>query len=81
MVKITVRIDGMMCGMCESHVNDAIRKAFRVKKVSSSHGKGLTEILSEEDIQDEALRAALAPTGYVFISAEHVPYRKKGLFW
>ncbi len=28
MVKTTLKIDGMMCGMCESHVNDAIRNAF-----------------------------------------------------
>lgn len=32
MKKITLKIDGMMCGMCESHVNDAIRKALAVKK-------------------------------------------------
>ena len=47
MKKITLKIDGMMCGMCESHVNDAIRRAFRVKKVSSSHAKGETIILTE----------------------------------
>lgn len=34
MVKTIVGIDGMMCGMCESHVNDVIRKSFDVKKVS-----------------------------------------------
>ena len=28
MIKTTVKVDGMMCGMCESHVNDAVRKAF-----------------------------------------------------
>ncbi|EKC59112.1 Copper chaperone, partial [human gut metagenome] len=39
MVKTTLKIDGMMCGMCESHVNDAIRNAFPVKKVTSSHSK------------------------------------------
>ena len=22
MIKITMKIDGMMCGMCESHIND-----------------------------------------------------------
>ena len=38
MQEITVGVDGMMCGMCESHVNDAVRVAFpTVKKVSSSH--------------------------------------------
>ena len=25
MLKITVKVDGMMCGMCEAHVNDAVR--------------------------------------------------------
>lgn len=25
MWKYTVHVEGMMCGMCESHVNDAVR--------------------------------------------------------
>ena len=45
MTKTTLEVDGMMCGMCESHVNEAIRKALDVKKVSSSHSKGRTEII------------------------------------
>ena len=36
MQKITLEIDGMMCGMCESHINDAIRKAFSVKNERTS---------------------------------------------
>ena len=40
MYQTTVGVDGMMCGMCEAHVNDAVRKAFPVKKVTSSHGRG-----------------------------------------
>ena len=27
MYKTTLKIDGMMCGMCEAHVCDAVRKA------------------------------------------------------
>ena len=30
MVKITLDIDGMACGMCEAHVNNALRNAFAV---------------------------------------------------
>ena len=37
--QIMVKIDGMMCGMCESHINDVIRKNFQVHKVRSSHKK------------------------------------------
>ena len=40
MVKTFVNVDGMMCGMCESHINDAIRQAMQVKRVTSSHSKG-----------------------------------------
>ena len=36
MIKTTLKIDGMMCGMCESHMNDLIRKNFQVNKVTSS---------------------------------------------
>ena len=38
MLKITLGVDGMMCGMCESHVNDAVRKAFPVKNFLSRQG-------------------------------------------
>ena len=48
MIETIVRVDGMMCGMCESHINDAVRSHFQVKKVSSSHTKGQTVIQSQE---------------------------------
>ena len=63
MLQITVKIDGMMCGMCESHINDTIRNKFEVKKVTSSHVKGQAVILSEHMISEDALRKAIADTG------------------
>ena len=80
MNKITVKIDGMMCGMCESHINDAIRRAFPVKKVTSSHTKGETVILTEKPIDEAALRAAIDATGYKVLTVESGPCEKKGLF-
>ena len=78
MIKTTVGIDGMMCGMCESHVNDAIRKSFDIKKVSSSHSKKKTEIISEEAIDEDKLRAVIDDTGYTVLSVDSEPYKKKG---
>lgn len=77
MVKITLKIDGMACGMCESHVNDTIRKNFAVKKVTSSHSKGLTEIIAENQPDEEALKKAIAETGYTVLSVQTEPYVKK----
>ena len=61
MVKTTVNVDGMMCGMCESHVNEAVRRAFEgsIKKVTSSHSKKKTEIISENALDEEKLKAAI----------------------
>ena len=46
MYKTTAKIDGMACGMCEAHVNETVRKAFAVEKVTSSHRQGTCTILS-----------------------------------
>lgn len=77
MLKITLEIDGMACGMCEAHVNDAIRKAFSVKKVTASHKSGTAEILSETPLDEDKVKAALAATGYKVLAIHTEHYEKK----
>ena len=79
-MKKTMKIEGMMCGHCEAHVNDTNRQAFPVKKVESSHTKKETVILSEEPLDEEKLRAVIAQTGYTLGEIRTEPYEKKGLF-
>ena len=50
--------------MCEAHINDAIRKKLEVKKVTSSHKKGETVIISKSVLTREETEAALADSGY-----------------
>ncbi|WP_028520130.1 heavy-metal-associated domain-containing protein [Ruminococcus flavefaciens] len=80
MVKTIMKIDGMMCGMCEAHVNDAIRAAVSPKKVNSSHSKGITEIISENELDSAVLREAVEKDGYKVLDITSEPYEKKGLF-
>ena len=80
MYKTTVKIDGMMCGMCESHINDAIRTKISVKIVSSSHKKGETVIISEYKLTSEMIADALDGSGYTVMSVTCEPYEKKGFF-
>ncbi|MBQ6169945.1 MULTISPECIES: heavy-metal-associated domain-containing protein [Ruminococcus] len=80
MVKTIMKIDGMMCGMCEAHVNDAIRAAVSPKKVNSSHSKGITEIISESELDSAVLREAVEKDGYKVLDITSEPYEKKGLF-
>ena len=81
MIQTTLNIDGMMCGMCESHVNDAVRRAFQVDKVTSSHSKGETVIISDGPVDEAKLKTAISATGYEVKGITSEPYeKKKGLF-
>lgn len=80
MLKITVGIEGMACGMCEAHINEAVRNAFPVKKVTSSHTKRQTVIIAEKEMPEQELKDVVTKAGYDVISVNSEPYGKKGLF-
>ena len=89
MNRVTVQLEGMMCGMCESHVKDAIRNGIPdAREVSASHTTNIATFTMENDmpkgmIQHE-LKSAIEPTGYRVLSvtteAGVRPAKKKGLF-
>lgn len=78
MVKITAQVEGMHCGMCEAHVNGVVRRAFPVRKVSSSHARGETVIIAEQCIDDERLRKAIGDAGYKVTSIIHEACEERG---
>lgn len=80
MIKTTLKIDGMMCGMCESHMNDLIRKNFKVKKVTSSAQKEETVVISEDELDLSLAGKEIKEIGYELKDAKSEPYEKKGLF-
>ena len=80
MVKISLGIEGMACGMCEAYINDTVRASFKVEKVTSSHSKGETVIVAENEIDESALKAAIDKTGYKMVSYKSGPHEKKSLF-
>ena len=80
MTETILKVDGMACGMCESHINDTVRNKFSVQKVTSSHTKGETVIVSEKPVDVEKLKQAIADTGYTVTGVETKPYEKKGFF-
>ena len=80
MNKITIQIEGMMCGMCEAHICDTIRRAYPdAKKVSASRKNGEAVFLSETMPDEEMLKQAINDTGYTFVSLSSEEYRKRGL--
>lgn len=80
MVKTVLKIDGMMCGMCEAHMNDLIRKNFKVKKVTSSAKDGETVIFSDAELDIPWAKKQIKDIGYEMVDYISEPYEKKGLF-
>ena len=81
MIKTTLKIDGMMCSMCEAHICDVIRKAVPgAKKVTAFHAKGEASFLSEGPADESALKNAIAATGYACLAVDSAPCEKKGWF-
>ena len=80
MFEIAIKSEGMMCGHCEAHMNEAIEGAFEVKRVTSDHEAGITTILSETDIPDAELERVVATTNYQFLGATHSEKAASGLF-
>ena len=64
MVKVTVNVEGMMCGHCEAHVNEAIKKAFGVEDVVSSHENNTTVFTAPEKVDEDRIRQTIKDAGY-----------------
>lgn len=88
MERVTAGVDGMMCGMCEAHISDAIRKRFpEAKGVKASAKKGeavfnLENNVPKTIIQHE-LKQEFDSIGYGLTSVETEEVKeekKKGLF-
>lgn len=81
MEKITIQIEGMMCGMCEAHINETIRNAFpSAKKVASSCKKAQTSFITDKQISEDEIKSVIDKTGYKFQGMKTEAYEKKGLF-
>ena len=64
MTTITVNVTGMMCGHCEAPVNKAIKEAFGVEDVVSSHEKGTTVIQATQKLDEDKIREVIKEAGY-----------------
>ena len=64
MTTITVNVTVMMCGHCEAHVTKAVKEAFGVEDVVSSHEKGTTVIHASEKLDEDKIREVIKEAGY-----------------
>ncbi len=78
MNKVTLSIEGMMCGMCEAHICDELRKICPPKaKISASHTAGTAEIILDESPDVARMKAAIKATGYQVLGVNVEPCEEK----
>ncbi len=64
MITTKIVVEGMMCDNCEKHVNEAVKKNFKVKSVKSDRANNETVIESKEPLDAEKLAAVIEEEGY-----------------
>ena len=70
MYKTTVSVEGMMCHMCEKHVNEAVSKAFAAENPVSDHTANKTEFISAEKPDEAKVKEVVEAAGYT-VKAVH----------
>jgi copper chaperone len=59
----TYTVEGMSCGHCELSVREEVEEVAGVTSVQADHNSGRVVVFGQ-DIDDEAVRAAVAEAGY-----------------
>ena len=63
-MKVTMKIDGMMCGHCEARVKKTLEKLEAVELAEVSHEKGTAVVTLKEDVDTEVLKKAVEDQDY-----------------
>ena len=69
MVKI-LKIEGMMCGHCSSHIEKALRELDGVSDVVVSLEEKTAKVTMDKEISDEAFKNLISEEGYEVVSVE-----------
>lgn len=66
-MKVTVKIEGMMCPHCKAHVEKAIAAIAGVTSVTADHVAGTATVESTREIPQAELKAAVEAAGYTYL--------------
>jgi copper ion binding protein len=59
-----IYIEGMSCGHCVKHVEEALKELSEVKSVKVSLEDKVADVELTQDIADEKIKAAIDDAGY-----------------
>ena len=77
MIKLILKVNGMMCLHCEKHAVNAVKSVVKNAKVTASHTAKTVEITAKA-VDIEAVYKAIQECGYTVVSHEQTTLDKKG---
>lgn len=66
----TLKIEGMMCPMCEAHTKKALEELEGVESAVASHTEGTAVVTLSKDVSNEDLTKAVMEAGYKVLSVD-----------
>lgn len=67
--RMTITVEGMTCGGCESSVTNALQRLDGVQVLEASHQAGTVDVLlDDERVDSGALKDAIEEAGYELVS-------------
>lgn len=67
--RMTIQVDGMMCGHCENRVKGALEKISGIKEAHADHARGEVQIICRRNVEEKAIEEAITQAGYVYKGA------------
>ena len=64
--KMTLRVEGMMCGHCENRVKGVLEKIPGIEEAHADHSKGEVRIICSQAPDEQAIEAAISQAGYSY---------------
>lgn len=61
-----IRVEGMKCPHCESHVKEALEKIPGVEEAAANHEKNEVTLKLSKDVDEKKIKKAVEKAGYVF---------------
>ena len=66
----TIKIEGLMCPMCEKHTKEALEKLDGVESAVASHTEGNAVVTLTKDVADDVLTKAVVDAGYKVVGIQ-----------
>lgn len=63
-----MKVEGMMCGHCEMHVQKALEALDGVSKAIANHNDGTVTVTLFKDVANDVLKKAVEDAGYTVLS-------------